>query len=202
LAPRFTTALPLQEDAQSNLLSGDCFAARNSVICKARTLLRMFIASWALMQSLSTEQTRSKQGPTLRVSYVVSPIITSGPLRVPSAHHPNLAGFIQLGPGLPPMEFGGGGRTSGSFLRPLSPHAAGLTPGPPQVRSPFPSLQAPAFPLNVEGRRVSRAFRVYPATGLSQLCPSGVTSRGCTVRFMLRPADLADTLTGLRPASQ
>jgi hypothetical protein len=36
--------------------------------------------------SLSTEQARSKQGPTLRVSYVVSPIITSGPIRVPSAH--------------------------------------------------------------------------------------------------------------------
>jgi hypothetical protein len=58
---------------------------------------------------------------------------------------------------------------------------------------PFPSLQALAFPLNVEGRRVSRSPRVCPATGLSQLCPSGVMSRGCTIRFMLRPADLADT---------
>ena len=58
---------------------------------------------------------------------------------------------------------------------------------------PLPSLQALAFPLNVEGRRVSRSSRVYPTTGLSQQCPSGVTSRGCTVRFMLRPADLAGT---------
>jgi len=34
-----------------------------------------------------------------------------------------------------------------SFLRYLSPHAVGLTPGPPQVHVPFASLPAPAFSL-------------------------------------------------------
>ncbi len=43
-APRPITVLPPQEDSYPNLLSSDCFAARESVSCKARTLLRMFIA--------------------------------------------------------------------------------------------------------------------------------------------------------------
>jgi hypothetical protein len=34
-------------------------------------------------------------------------------------------------------------------------------------------------------------YRVYPFIGLSQLYPSDQMSRGCTIRFMLRPAVLA-----------
>jgi hypothetical protein len=86
---------------------------------------------------------------------------------------------------------GGNGRTSGPVLRPLSPHAMGLTPGSLQVLLPLASLQPLAFPIHVKGRRVSHSTWVHPSTGLSQRCLSGVTSRGCTLRFMLRPADLA-----------
>ena len=42
---------------------------------------------------------------------------------------------------------------------------------------------------------------VYPSPGLSQLHPSGLQSRGCTIRFMLRPAALASTPDWVRPAS-
>jgi hypothetical protein len=57
--------------------------------------------------------------------------------------------------------------------------------------SPFASLQAAAFPLSVEGRRVACREQVCPATGLSRQLPSGVISRSCTIRVILRPADLA-----------
>ena len=42
-----------------------------------------------------------------------------------------------------------------SYLRNLSPHATGLTPGPPQVPIPFSSLRTMAFSIVVEDRRVS-----------------------------------------------
>ena len=78
-----------------------------------------------------------------------------------------------------------------SYLRYLSPHADGHTPGPLQVLLPFASLQALAFPQHSKGRRVFRPRRIYPFVGLSQLYPSDQMSRGCTIRFMLRPAVLA-----------
>jgi hypothetical protein len=56
-----------------------------------------------------------------------------------------------------------------SFLRYLSPHADGLTPGPCQVLAPFTSLATLAFSLKKEDRRVSLLCRVYPSIGLSQL---------------------------------
>ena len=80
-----------------------------------------------------------------------------------------------------------------SFLRYLSPHAVGLTPGPWQVLTPFSSLSALAFSLKIEDRRISPLCGVHPSTGLSQLYPSGHILRSCTVRFMLRPAVLAST---------
>ena len=43
-----------------------------------------------------TIQTRSKHGPTLKASYVVLPVITSRPLRLPCTRHMNLEGFTQL----------------------------------------------------------------------------------------------------------
>jgi hypothetical protein len=52
----------------------------------------------------STSQTRSKYGPTLQVSYVVLPFITSRPLRLPYARHTLLAGFTRLESCLPQLE--------------------------------------------------------------------------------------------------
>jgi hypothetical protein len=82
----------------------------------------------------------------------------------------------------------------------LSPHADGLTPGSLQVLLPFASLQALAFPISVEGRRIARiVVRVYPSTILSQLLPYGVSSRSCTIRFMLRPAVLVSPPDWVQP---
>ena len=87
-----------------------------------------------------------------------------------------------------------------SFLRYLSPHADGLTPGPHQVFAPFTSLVTLAFSLIIEDRRVSLRCRVYPSIGLSQLSPSDHILRGCTIRLMLRPAALAGTPDWVKPA--
>ena len=87
-----------------------------------------------------------------------------------------------------------------SYLRYLSPHAIGHTPGPHQVHMPFASLTAPAFSQKIEDRRVSPLGGVYPSTRLSQLYPSGRLLRSCTIRFMLRPAVLASTPDWVRPA--
>ena len=87
-----------------------------------------------------------------------------------------------------------------SFLRYLSPHADGLTPGPCQVLVPFSSLATLAFSPTLEDRRVSPQCRVCPSIGLSQLSPSDDILRGCTIRLMLRPAVLAGTPDWVRPA--
>ena len=87
-----------------------------------------------------------------------------------------------------------------SYLRYLSPHAIGLTPGPHQVPSPFFSLVTLAFSQILEDRHVVRHSRIYPSTGLSQLSPSSRLLRSCTIRFMLRPADLASTPDWVRLA--
>ena len=63
--------------------------------------------------SFLTNQTRSKYGPTLKVSYVVSPVITSKPLRLPYARNSSLAGFTRLDRRLPQVEFRGDARISG-----------------------------------------------------------------------------------------
>ena len=42
-------------------------------------------------------------------------------------------------------------------------------------------------------------YGVYPAPGLSQLYPSGVSLRGCTIRFMLQPAALAGIPDWVKP---
>ena len=60
-----------------------------------------------------TFQTRSKYGPTLQVSYVVLPFITSRPLRLPCAPHTFLAGFTQLESCLPQLESCGDAGISG-----------------------------------------------------------------------------------------
>ena len=87
-----------------------------------------------------------------------------------------------------------------SYLRYLSPHAAGLTPGSHQVLMPFASLMTPAFSQYIEDRRVSPLSEVYPSTELSQLYPFGSYLRSCTIRFKLRPAVLASTPDWVRPA--
>ena len=60
-----------------------------------------------------TIQTRSKYGPTLKAGYVVLPVITSRPLRLPYAHHTYLAGVTQLDPCLPQTESCRGAGISG-----------------------------------------------------------------------------------------
>ena len=65
------------------------------------------------MLSILTNQTRSKYGPTLRISYVVLSIITSRPPRLPYAPNPYLAGFTQLDSCLPQAESCGDAGTSG-----------------------------------------------------------------------------------------
>ena len=57
--------------------------------------------------------TRSKYGPTLKAGYVVLPVITSRPLRLPYAHHLHLAGFTRLVGGLPQAESCGDAGISG-----------------------------------------------------------------------------------------
>jgi len=51
-----------------------------------------------------TIQTRSKYGPTLKVSYDVLPVITSRPFQLPYARNLYLAGFTQLDRCLPQLE--------------------------------------------------------------------------------------------------
>jgi hypothetical protein len=150
--------------------------------------------------SQPTFQTRSKYGPTLQVSYVVLPFITSRPLRLPYAPHTFLAGFTQLESCLPQLESCGDAGISGLYLHYLSPHATGNTPGPRQVHSPFASLTASAFSQKLEDRRVSPLSGVYPSTRLSQLYLSGRLLRSCTIRFMLRPAVSASTPDWVKPA--
>ncbi len=135
-------------------------------------------------------QTRSKYGPTLKAGYVVLPVITSRPLRLPYALHIILAGFIRL-------EYAYHSKSTMEALGSqvphyfLSPHADGLTPGSLQVRAPFAFLQTLAFSINVEDQRISQSIdQVYPTVRLSQLLPSDVILRSCTIRFMLRPATL------------
>ena len=77
-------------------------------------------------------------------------------------------------------------------------------------RRPYPGSLAGAhalcFPASSGLLQVNRGSayipalrRVSPAIGLSQLCPSNLELRGCTVRFMLRPATLASTPGWVRP---
>ena len=88
-----------------------------------------------------------------------------------------------------------------SFLRYLSPHAAGLTPGPCQVHMPFASLTASAFSLILEDRRVSsHSAKFIPQSNSPSYSRSTKVLRSCTVRFMLRPAVLASTPGWVRPA--
>ena len=60
-----------------------------------------------------TFQTRSKYGPTLKAGYVVLPVITSKPLRLPYARNTTLAGFIRLDWCLPQSELCGDAGISG-----------------------------------------------------------------------------------------
>jgi len=69
---------------------------------------------------------------------------------------------------------------------------------PDRFACPFHPLSTVAFPINVEGRRVAHHRWVCPPTGLFQLYLSGLISRGCTIRFMLRSAGLASTPGCLR----
>ncbi len=124
------------------------------------------------------------------MSYVVSPVITSKPLRLPYALNSYLAGFTQLDICLPQVEScrdaGISGPTSVIFHR--MPMAIPRVP----CRCSCPLLPCKLWPSPIIERiGVYPQYRVYPFTELSQLYPSDQISRGCTIRFMLRPAVLA-----------
>ena len=86
----------------------------------SRTLSLCF-RSIRCFASQLTVQTRSKYGPTLRAGFVVLPVITSRPLRLPYVHTIYLAGFTRLDTCLPQLEFcrdaGISGPTSAIFHR-------------------------------------------------------------------------------------
>jgi len=82
------------------------------LLCKAWTLTHVH-SCLSTHASFLTNQTRSKYGPTLKVSCVVLPVITSRPLRLPYAHNTILASFTQLEPCLPQAESCGDARISG-----------------------------------------------------------------------------------------
>ena len=85
------------------------------------------------------------------------------------------------------------------FLHRLSPHAIDPTPGPNGcLCSLLPHRQ---WPSPYAQRVGVYPFRVYPHAGLSQPYSSEAQSRGCIVRFMLRPAALADTPDWVGPRS-
>ncbi len=72
-----------------------------------------------LFHTSTHNQTRSKYGPTLKKGYVVLPVITSRPLRLPYVRRSPLAGFIRLEEYLLQQEYcrdaGISGSTSLSF---------------------------------------------------------------------------------------
>jgi hypothetical protein len=119
------------------------------------------------------------------------------PLRHPSARNGHLAGCTRLGVRLPPSENGGARGTSG--LPPSSVRAC-CQPTRVPIGAFALSPTGTGLPLLRRGSACIQLALVYPATGLSQLSPSGLNSRGCTVRFMLRPALLASTPDWVRPA--
>ncbi len=77
-------------------------------------------------------------------------------------------------------------------------------------RWPYPGSPAGAHTLcfpadtgllpNYRGSARIFVYEVYPSIGLSQLLLSNRHLRGCTIRFMLRPAVLASTPDWVRPA--
>src|SRR5271157_1094624 len=150
---------------------------------------------------LPAKQTRSKYGPSLRMSYAVSsifaypgrsdtPALVTAPYRI----HPAWSR-------LPRSENHGNARAS-DFSLPLLLSIA--------CRWPYSGFRTAACTLflhraqrpshtNVKGRRVSGSVHpVYPSTGLSQQYPSCISSRSCTIRVMLQPAISADAPNWVR----
>ncbi len=102
------------------------------------------------MLSFLTNQTRSKYGPTLGVSYVVLPVISSRPLRLPYARNPYLASFTQLDRCLPQVESCGDAGISGptSVIFHRMPMALPRVP----CRCTYPLLPCKHWPSPLEKR--------------------------------------------------
>jgi len=111
----------------------------------------------------------------------------------PSTPNACLAGFIQLGLRLPPSDLSRSRGISGPISVSLSSHAVDLTPGPPPVHLPFFFPVGIGLPLKRTGSASSSALANYPSFGLSQLYAPDLISRGCIIRFVLRPASLVGT---------
>ena len=89
--------------------------------------------------------------------------------------------------------------TSGPLSRHLSLHATDLTPGPQLVQMPFASQLAMAFPLNVEGRRISRCHGFIPHTDSPSYSCLHSAYGAASFVFVLRPAGLASTPDWVEP---
>ena len=150
--------------------------------------------------SFLTTQTRSKHGPTLRARFALLPFITSRPLRLPYAHNIPLAGVTQLESCLPRSEFRGDARTSGLTLVVFHRMPLAVPRVPCRCAGPLLPCRRWPSPYNKRIGAYPRRCGVYPSPGLSQLLPSGIELRGCTIRFMLRPAALAGPPDWVRPA--
>lgn len=140
------------------------------------------------MPFVLVSHTQPKSGLTLGASYVVSPVITSGPVRLPLRPSPaNLYvtfSFARVSP-----RKGEDRADLRFYLLLLSPHAAVLTPGPRSLRVPTASRSALAFAQNVGARRVSGHGPVYPRSPTLPAIPvGGELSRSCNVHVKLRPA--------------
>ncbi len=148
-------------DQAGNFL-GTLIALRHSCI--------PFLSSYAL----------PKSGLTLEASYVVSPVITSGPVRLPLQPSPDHLYITLSLSGYPPRRRR---RLRGSQILPLFLVHSMPTPlprGSLQVYVPVASLQAMAFAQTVGARRVRRHIGDdIPVIRLSQLwlpdtCISGL----------------------------
>jgi hypothetical protein len=86
-------------------------------------------------------------------------------------------------------------------LPPLSVTACRwLYPGSPSSAYALCFLDGDGLLPDYRGSARIFVYEVCPSVGLSQLSPSNRHLRGCTIRFMLRPAVLASTPDWVRPA--
>jgi len=155
---------------------------------------------WRIHASFS--MSRLGRSMALRSAQVLlsCPSSLQGHSDFPSAHNACLAGFIQLGLRLLPPDCGRNRGISGPLSRSLSPHAADLTPGPPQVLLPSTSLWTSAFPTNVLGRRIARSRGFIPLLSSPSYSRSISPHGAASFVFLLRPADLAGTPDWVRGA--
>ena len=91
-------------------------------------------------------------------------------------------------------------QVQGSSLFPRIPMTIPRVPD--RFICPFHPLSTVAFPQGEEGRRVARPAAGFSPNRTLPAISSGILSRGCIIRFMLRSADLASTPGWVQPMSR